>query len=153
MLLILAAVVTLFAPAFGPGTPDFDGKVSRVVDGRTLIVVPDRKLHGPSRGMAIRLYGIVIPSKPKAHAKRAAHYLKKLALGKKVGGAILFSAPQPFPSIVRVGDRELNSEMIKAGMSMVDSRAAKDYKHLAEAQRAARAAKRGIWANEALSRP
>lgn len=57
---------------------DFYGKVVRVIDGDTIIVLKDRKQ------IRVRLYGIDAPESRQAYGKRAKQFLSSKIAGKQV---------------------------------------------------------------------
>ena len=120
-------------------TREISGKVTRVSDGDTVWVSTGHGRH------KVRLNRIDAPESDQPYGKESAAHLKSLIGGKQVRveyekldqyGRIL--------GIIFLGETDINLQMVKDGCAW-------HYKHFdktpayAEAERAARDAKRGLW--------
>ena len=120
-------------------TQEISGKVTRVSDGDTVWVSTGHGRH------KVRLNRIDAPESDQPYGKESAAHLKSLIGGKQVRveyekldqyGRIL--------GIIFLGETDINLQMVKDGCAW-------HYKHFdktpayAEAERAAREAKRGLW--------
>ena len=138
------AACVLALAAFGR---EITGKVTRVSDGDTLWVSDSLGRH------KVRLNRIDAPESDQEYGKESAAHLKSLVGGKTVRveydkldqyGRIL--------GIIFLGETDINLQMVKDGCAW-------HYKHFdntpayAEAEREARAAKRGLWASGTAINP
>ena len=140
----VAAACVLACATFGK---EITGKVTRVSDGDTLWVSDSLGRH------KVRLNRIDAPESDQEYGKESAAHLKSLVGGKTVRveydnldqyGRIL--------GIIFLGDTDINLQMVRDGCAW-------HYKHFdntpvyAEAEREARAAKRGLWASGTAINP
>lgn len=131
-------IFILAAPAIAS-----DGQfwVVRVVDGDTLRVNVDQKIE------KFRLYGIDSPEIGQEYGTEARSVARKLIEGQKVTVESIESDHFGRDvAIVRLPDgRSLNAEMVRQGYAWWSRRHAPDDLELAEAEREARAHRRGLW--------
>ena len=113
-LMVAAAMLSTFASTPVRRTDEFEGKVIRVLDGRTMNVHPDQELHGPAGHITLRLFGIVLPATSKHHSELARQFLRRLVLGKRVHATILRGDRQSVQCMVFLGERVVNCEILKA---------------------------------------
>ncbi len=122
---------------------EFSGKVVGVSDGDTITV-----LHN-GKGERVRLHGIGCPEKRQAFGRKAKQFTSTLVFGKTV-------TVQPVDrdrygrtvAVVLLPDgRSLNHELVKAGFAWWYWRYTPDDETLAQLERDARGAKRGLWAD------
>jgi len=106
---IALLALCLCLPAFGAGT--FTGKVTRVKDGDTIIVLtPDNKKHD------IRLEGIDTPENEQPFGDKATKALSAKVLGKQV--TVTWSKLDLYGRLlahINVGSQWVNKEMVAEG--------------------------------------
>ena len=126
------------------------GRVVRVSDGDTIVVLVD------GAEQRIRLYGIDCPEKKQAFGTRAKEFAAAFCFGKEVVVEVR-SVDRYGRSIgeVRVPGEELslNRALVSAGLAWWYEQYAKNDRDLKERQEEARAAKRGLWGDEAPVAP
>ena len=138
------------------------GFVSRVFDGNNVTVqTKDRKT------LKICLYGIDAPELDKINRKtrriikpgqpfgiEAKSYLSSMVFGKDVRLVVMdIDHHQRMVSLVWVGEKNINLEMVKAGMAEAYVGYMEDQQYrdqFLEAEREARAKRRGIWSQGIL---
>lgn len=131
-------------PASGEGVP-----VIRVVDGDTIRVQLD------GREVAVRYIGIDTPelgSRTERFGREATERNRQLVEGKRVRLEKDVSEADRFGRLLRyvwVGDRMVNAVLVEEGYANAVSYPpdVKYHEMLRERERAAREAKRGLWAN------
>jgi len=135
--LAIAAVLALPATA----STVYEGKVVHVADGDTLAI-----LSGGKR-IKIRLAEIDTPEKRQPYGMQAKKALAALAFGKHVR-VVTVTVDRYGRTVGKVyaGGVDVNAELVRQGHAWVYRRYAKDPR-LYEFEAAARAAKRGLWAN------
>jgi micrococcal nuclease len=137
---ILHAMLLAFAIPAAAST--YVGKVTRVVDGDTLVVLTPEK-----KTIRVRLAGIDAPELAQAYGKESQKLLEDGVLGKQV--SCVHRTWDFFKRSVAVcesGLANLNVAMLFAGAAWVNGQYPEksyDYQH---AQNRARIAKRGLWA-------
>jgi endonuclease YncB( thermonuclease family) len=165
-------LLLLLLPAVGdePRPEILMGEVARIVDGDTLTV--RFSVDGKTwQEVDVDLHGIDAPEHGQADGEKARKCLSDLALKKLVlvfivenaGGSrrtgVVFATtrPDPYPGAgygKRPRQREVppsvdvGGAMVASGFAWHSKRHAPDDKKLAENEREARKAKRGIWAND-----
>ena len=137
--LIALLALCLCLPAFGAGT--FTGKVTRVKDGDTIIVVtPDNKKHD------IRLEGIDTPENEQPFGDKATKALTAKVLDKQV--TVAWSKLDLYGRLlahINVGPQWVNKDMVTEGWAWHYVQYSNN-QQLAAAQVAARATRKGLWA-------
>ena len=161
---ILAFTIFLPLKEVFPLTRTAEGIVSEVTDGDTIKLETKEGTK-----LKIRLYGLDAPESPKfnrktgriskpgqAFGKEAGDVLVSKILGKKVKVDVLgIDRYDRMVSIVWLGDRNINLEMVREGMA----EAYKEYlrgplkAQFLKAETEARIAKRGIWSLNEYERP
>lgn len=128
------------------------GRCSYVQDGDSLKFVQE----GQSREVRVRLYGIDAPEKKQDFAAQARKKLEKLARGKKIRLEVMDTDRYGrYVAKVYVGQTYVNLEMLKAGLArfyIFYADAEKD-SALADAEIAARKARRGLWSSDVAVNP
>ena len=161
---ILAFTIFLPLKEVFPLIRTAEGTVSEVTDGDTIKLETKEGTK-----LKIRLYGLDAPESPKfnrktgriskpgqAFGKEAGDVLVSKILGKKVKVDVLgIDRYDRMVSIVWLGDRNINLEMVREGMA----EAYKEYlrgslkAQFLKAETEARIAKRGIWSLNEYERP
>lgn len=140
--MVLVSMLAGMAVAVEP--PVLTGKVVSVHDGDTLRVLD---AHGTQH--TVRLQGIDAPETKQAFGSKARNRLADLTLGKvvavRVGGSDQYGRTL---GTVEIKGESVNRRMVADGMAWHYARYSKDA-GLAGAERQARAAKRGLWADKA----
>lgn len=137
----LSIAALLFA-AFALNADELRGKVVSITDGDTVIVLDDAKTQHK-----IRLEGIDAPEKSQPFGQKS-----KAALGEKIHEkqvVVRWSKRDQYKRIIGdiyLGDRRISQEMIAEGWAWHFKRYNSE-KILADAEIAAREAKRGLWAD------
>ena len=128
-------------PSVRLSSSDLIGRVVKVADGDTITILDSSKTQHK-----IRLQGIDAPEKNQAYGDAAGRYLSGLVAGKEV--RVAWGKRDKYNRIlgtVYANGEEVNLEMLKAGYAWhykrFDSTPA-----YAQAESAARAARRGLWA-------
>ncbi len=134
-LLCMVVALLLALPAWA-----LEGKVVSVSDGDTIKVLVGRQQ------VKVRLAEIDTPEKRQPHGSKAKQALSALVFGKRV--RVVETARDRYGRTVgRVyaGSVDVNAEMVRQGHAWVYRKYAKD-PELFAAERAAREARRGLWA-------
>jgi micrococcal nuclease len=118
---------------------DLNGKVIGVSDGDTIKILVDKKQ------VTVRLEGIDSPESKQSFGNRSKQALSDLIFGKnvvvkKVGE----DRYNRVLGLVMLGDADINAKMIEDGWAWHYKEYNKD-KRLAEIEKEAKAAKRGLW--------
>lgn len=138
-----AVLLVLFAWGHDASAAEtITGKVVRIADGDTLTLLIDREQ------IKVRLYGIDAPEKGQPFGNRAKQALSDMAFGKTARVEVK-DTDRYGRTVGRVfvGDVDVNLELVKRGMAWHYVRYAPKDKALAQAERDARTAKRGLWAD------
>lgn len=125
------------------------GVVIAVIDGDTVLFRPDRYSPSSRAFLKIRLAGIDAPEKDQPRGDAATRALAARVLHRHV--AIATVATDIYGRTiahVRVGEREIGTEMVQGGFAWAAARS-RHAARLAEAQRQARRARRGLWEDDA----
>ena len=133
---VVALQVLLALPVCGQ---TLAGRVTTVHDGDTVTVLSAR---GPVR---VRLLGIDCPEQGQPFSARARRYTSDMTLGREV--TVKANGRDQYDRLlgrVFVGGRDLNRLLVQEGLAWQYERNGGD-PALADAQRAARAARRGLW--------
>ncbi len=136
-----ALVLTLLfvSPAFA----DFSGRVVGVTDGDTIKV-----MHN---GMAekIRLYGIDSPEKGQAYGTKAKQFTSEMVFGKDVTVKThgLDKYGRTIGVVMLPDGRNLNHELVKAGLAWWYRKYAPHDDTLRELEEKAQQTKHGLWAD------
>ena len=127
------------------------GKVVRVADGDTIVI-----LDAQNKQTKIRFYGVDAPEKAQDFGEVSRKYLADMVAGKDVVVTVV-DIDQYGRSVsrIKVGDKEVAEEMLKAGMvwlytAYCDIAQCKQWKEL---EKEARRAKIGLWANPNAQKP
>ncbi len=122
---------------------DFTGRVVGVSDGDTITV-----LHS-GKGERIRLHGIDCPKKRQAYGNRAKQFTSTLVFGNTVTVQAVDRDRygRTVAEVLLPDGRSLNRELVKAGFAWWYWRYTPDDETLAQLEREARAAKRGLWSD------
>ena len=128
------------APAL---TAAFAGKVVGVVDDNTITV-----LHH-SVGERIHFHGIDRPEKRQAFGSRAKQFTSKLVFGETATVQVVDRDRygRTVGEVLLPDGRSLNRELVKAGFAWWYRRYAPGDETLAQLEREARGAQRGLWAD------
>jgi endonuclease YncB( thermonuclease family) len=139
-LLTTALVCSAVAAADPP--PSFTGKVVKIADGDTMTVLLDKTQH------KIRLEGIDAPEKGRAYGTKARQALADKIFGETV--RVDWKKRDRYGRIigrVYLGDRDISLEMVKDGWAWHYKQYSKEAA-LADAEKEARKAGRGLWADK-----
>lgn len=141
----LVAVALLVATA--PGLAEqFTGRVVGVSDGDTVTVLR-QTAQGP-RPARIRLHGIDCPESRQAFGTRAKQFTSAAAFGKQATVDVKDTDRYGrLVAVVTVEGRNLNRELVKAGLAWWYRQYAPQDRDLAALEAEARAAHRGLWAD------
>ncbi len=122
---------------------DFTGRVVGVADGDTITV-----LHN-GKGERIRLHGIDCPEKRQAFGNRAKQFTSTLVFGNTVTVQVVDRDRygRTVAEVLLPDGRSLNRELVRAGFAWWYWRYTPDNETLAQLEREARGAKRGLWAD------
>ena len=126
---------------------DLNGKVVSVTDGDTITVLVDREQ------VKVRLDGIDAPERRQAFGNAAREKLAALVFDQNV--KVITKGKDRYGrtiGTVIAGERSVNLQMVEAGLAWHYLEYSKD-PELARAEREARAAKRGLWADPAPVAP
>jgi endonuclease YncB( thermonuclease family) len=146
---MLAALFSFVAPGLSADDPPhyFQAKVVRIADSDTITVLLDKTQR------KIRLEGIDAPEKGQAFGTKARRALREKISGKTV--RIDWKQRYRYGRIVGrvyLGDRDISLEMVRDGMAWHCKRYSRETA-LAEAEREARADRRGLWADDKPTLP
>jgi micrococcal nuclease len=140
-ILFLTLLLALALPALAQSEPPWMGVVERVIDGDSLLV------SSGGQEIEVRLYGIDCPEWRQPYGKEALTYTRNLAppgtqvkvypKGKDSHGRVL--------GRVFLEKKELNIELIKAGMAWWYARYAPRLTIYYDAQKEAKEFSRGLW--------
>lgn len=136
VLLVAALVLIRFL-----SVKDINGKVVSIQDGDTITVLQGSSTH------RIRLQGIDCPEKGQAFGNVARQFTSDLAFGKKV--KVKYEERDQYKrylGTVYVGDRNLNKELLKAGLAWHYKEYSQD-PVLAGLEIKARLDKKGLWSD------
>lgn len=139
---ILAVLLSTCA-AFADPLPDIAGRVVGVHDGDSITLLTSDKTQ-----IKIRLEGIDAPESKQAFGNRAKQELSGLIFGKDV--VVKNHGTDPYRrALGRIicGNLDVNLEMVKRGMAWHFLKYSKE-KALADAEKEASEAKRGLWADK-----
>jgi micrococcal nuclease len=145
---LICAVGSCFlgcAPAPPPpaaSANEWSARVVGISDGDTITV-----LKGPRQQVKLRLFGIDCPESAQAFGSRAKQLTSELAAGKIVK-VIVKDRDRYGRTVAEVmlpDGRSLNRELVRAGLAWHYVEFARHDKELAELEREARLAKRGLW--------
>ena len=144
LIVAIVAACVLALAAFGR---EITGKVTRVSDGDTVWVSDSLGRH------KVRLNRIDAPESDQPFGKESAAHLKSLIGGKVV--RVEYTSTDQYGrilGIIYLGETDINPQMVRDGCAW-------HYKHFdsmpayAQAEREARAAKRGLWASGTAINP
>lgn len=153
-------LITIFSQQVYAKAPlgTFQGMVTKVSDGDTFKIIPDKEMHGAKTNkkgeVSVRLYGVDAPETKKpqwaaqSYSEEAKDYISSLVEGKTVTCELKdIDRYQRAVCIVTAKGRNVNIEMIRAGyawayVQYLDRPHASEYIGLEEE---ARKARKGIW--------
>lgn len=145
---ILHAAVLALALAIAPAArADFTGQVVAVLDGDTIEVLVNRQ------AVRVRLVQIDAPEKGQPYGSRAKQALASLAF--RQAATVTEAGRDRYGRVlgtVHVAGVNVNAAMVRQGMAWVYRRYATD-PALYQAEDAARAARRGLWADPSPAQP
>ena len=127
---------------------DFEGRVVEIVDGDTVGVMHD------GRAERIRLNGIDAPEKRQAFGRRAQDYLGEMIFQQTV--RVVVRSKDRYGRTVAdlyLGKKQVNQEMVRAGMAWWFRRYAPRDQVLRELEEQAREAGLGLWADADATAP
>ena len=127
---------------------DFEGRVVEIVDGDTVGVMHD------GRAERIRLNGIDAPEKRQAFGRRAQDYLGEMIFQQTV--RVVVRSKDRYGRAVAdlyLGKKQVNQEMVRAGMAWWFRRYAPHDQVLRELEEQAREAGLGLWADPDATAP
>lgn len=133
LLIILFSFLSLF------DAKDIKGKVIKVIDGDTIIVLVENEQ------IKVRLDGIDCPEKKQDYGEKARKFTENLCAGKTV--KIISSGKDRYRRVlgsVLVGKVNVNKELLKAGLAWHYKHFNKD-KELSALEFAAKEKKIGLW--------
>ena len=107
----LGFFVLLLVTAVTAGAETLDGRIDRVVDGDTLMV-----LDGSNRQRAIRLLGIDAPELTQEFGQKALSGLSRLTAGQPVTAECHRLGPTDLCR-VRIGGKDIALELVREGMA------------------------------------
>lgn len=149
---------TTLSPKSGAPAAEKEGTCLKVLDGDTIIF----REAGAVDSIKIRLWGIDAPEKGQSFGAEATRKLARLIEHKSVLLRFHEEAKESaegrdgysrdLATIFRKG-RNINLEMVRLGLAWHYSYYASDQTELAEAERAAREARIGLWAEESPQEP
>ena len=141
-LITLVIALALTSSAFS-SEQTLNGKVISIADGDTLTILVDHTQH------RIRFNGIDAPERGQAFSTRAGQYAGDLVFGKTVTVNVLGKDRygRLIGDITLPDSRNLNHEMVRAGLAWWFRKYAPADKALEHLEQEAREAKRGLWAD------
>jgi micrococcal nuclease len=148
--LALCLLFTLSAPV---AADTMRGVVIVVIDGDTVLFKPDHYQAASRAFLKIRLADIDAPEKDQPHGEAATRALTALVLDQKVEVDTL--ATDSYGRTIgriQTGAVEVNAELVRRGLAWASTRY-RGNAALAEAQREARLARRGLWQDDAPTPP
>lgn len=149
MLRTFAVVVALTGSLLAAPLAEFNAQVVGISDGDTITVLSADKTQ-----TKIRLHGIDAPEAKQAYGTKAKESLSAKVFGKSV--RIVSRDVDRYGRTVAevfVGDRLINRELVTDGFAWHYVKYAPNDAELAAAEKAAREAKRGLWADIAPVAP
>lgn len=143
--LVIAASCSVSALAFQNGTlaATFTGEVVAIVDGDTIRVMHDGAAE------RIRLHGIDCPEAGQPFGTRAQQFTSALAFNQEVTVHVrdVDRYGRTVADIILPDGRNLNRELVAAGLAWSYERYAPEAADLAKLEAKARAEKRGLWSD------
>ena len=142
------APVILFAFVTSLQADELRGKVVSIADGDTITVLDADKVQH-----RIRLEGIDAPEKKQAFGTKSKERMTEKVAGQEV--VVQWTKKDQYGRIlgdVRLGKRHINLEMVQDGLAWHFKQYSKS-KELAEAEEAARKAKKGLWLDKEPTPP
>lgn len=150
LLLCLAAAVALLSPAFAE---TLLGRCVGVADGDTCTLLLSDDAGG-KRTEKIRFHAIDAPESHQAYGKAAKKFVSGLIYGKDI--RVEAQTRDKYGRLIGkiyVGDTFVNLEVVKAGYAWWFRQYGAGETAIAEAEEAARAARRGLWQDKAPVAP
>lgn len=150
---MIKRLFSLLCLLFGCATSHADtliGKCSYVQDGDSLKFIQ----QGHSDEVRVRLYGIDAPEKNQEFSTQSRKKLEKLTRGKTIRLKVVDKDKYGrYVAHVYVGKTYVNREMLSSGLAWHYEYHADTDSGLAEAERAAREARRGLWSDDSIMNP
>lgn len=138
---VVVLVALLVAARYGAGE-SFPGRVVSVRDGDTLEVMRGGK------AVRVRLWGVDCPELAQAFGPRAKQRTSDLAFGREVRVTVVDRDRYGRLVVqVEVDGRDLGEALLQAGMAWWYRHHAPEQRSYERAEREARAARRGLWAD------
>ena len=140
-------VPPVVAQAFSPASGRFTGRVIGVLDGDSLLVLRD------GRQVEVRLYGVDAPERGQAFGSVARRFLSNLVFGKTVVVEVRdIDRYKRSVSRLTVDGADVSLDIIRAGFGWHYTHYSSDARYAA-AEQEARAARRGLWQDNAPIAP
>jgi endonuclease YncB( thermonuclease family) len=140
-------VPPVVAQAFSPASGRFTGRVIGVLDGDSLLVLRD------GRQVEVRLYGVDAPERGQAFGSVARRFLSNLVFGKTVVVEVRdIDRYKRSVSRLTVDGADVSLDIIRAGFGWHYTQYSSDARYAA-AEQEARAARRGLWQDNAPIAP
>lgn len=138
------ALLTALLASCGPlrAAQEFDGRCVGVRDGDTIDVLHD------GRSVRVRVWGVDAPEQGQAFGSTAKRFASDFAFGKVVTVEVKdVDRYGRRVARVKLDGRDFGLELVRAGLAWWYEAHAPRATELAEAQREARSARRGLWAD------
>jgi endonuclease YncB( thermonuclease family) len=143
------ALVTLLLALAGCGgeRASFSGRVVRILDGDTIEVLRVGRVLSAGRSQRVRLHGIDCPERRQDFGAAARRLTGSLAANRTVTVRVkdVDSYGRTVGEVILPDGRNLNHELVRAGLAWWYRAYAPADVHLAAAENQARAAGRGLW--------
>jgi endonuclease YncB( thermonuclease family) len=138
---------SVVAQDFSPASARFTGRVVSVLDGDSLLVLRD------GRQVEVRLYGVDAPEGGQAFGSVAKRFLSNLVFGKTVVVEVRdIDRYKRSVSRLTVDGADVSLDIIRAGFGWHYTQYSSDARYAA-AEQEARAARRGLWQDNAPIAP
>jgi endonuclease YncB( thermonuclease family) len=148
-LLVVGALLTWALPL---AAETVSGRVVGVSDGDTLTIL--RQTPAGPRPARIRLWGIDCPELRQAWGARAKQFTSREAFGREASAEVRDTDRYGrLVAVVTIGARNLNRELVKAGLAWWYRQYAPNDRDLQALEAEARRARRGLWADPSPTPP
>ena len=126
---------------------NWEGVGLSVWDGNTLEVSKDGKIY------RLVLATIMAPQRGQPYSKESRTYLKDLVYGQKIHVSVIrYNRYGRIIAEVKIGEKNINAEMVKAGMAWAYTRF-NDNESLTQLEETARKEERGLWRDTKVEKP
>ncbi|HNX48796.1 MAG TPA: thermonuclease family protein [Thermoanaerobaculaceae bacterium] len=140
--MVAACVVTLLVAGGAAGAERFSGRVVSVRDGDTIEILR------AGRAVRVRLWGVDCPELAQGFGQRAKQRTAELVFGRNVQVSVVdHDRYGRLVARVEVEGRDLGEELIGGGMAWWYRYHAPRQRSYEQAERTARAARRGLWSD------